>query len=206
MSKIKFAMIGCLVVIALGAEAQETRWGANIGTNLNMPSDEDTRTGFLVGAKGELGFRSLSEGWFMDYALNLSYIPYGWKSEGFSYPGNSDQTYHVDPWYLNIPVTAGYRFRLSNNFNLSVNAGLFGNVGLFGNYTLKGLGSQSEKGNAFNDWSFRRFYWGALAKVTAELKSHYQISLGFDHGFNRPDKNGFHSRERNLSISLGYMF
>lgn len=55
-------LITLLLIITLPLAAQNFRIGATAGVNLNAPRYVESKMGFSVGAKGELGFKGLSEG------------------------------------------------------------------------------------------------------------------------------------------------
>lgn len=180
----------------IGLNAQEVRWGVNAGMNINMPADCDTRVGFLAGVKGEACFNQGQRGWFTDYALNFSYIPFS------EYNG----AHTANPYYLNITVNAGYRFTLSDDIKLSVTGGLFGNIGLFGKGKTTYTGTKVTT-DLFDkhEEDFNRFNWGAAVTTGIEFKSHYQLSVCYGHGFNDASKTGFNFIN-NLSVAVGYMF
>lgn len=193
---ILFLSLGYCLMTPSNAAAQDLRWGVEAGLNINMPSDCDTRAGFFAGFKGDISFNPGYKGWFMDYALNLSYIPFG----------EFDGQHTANPYYLNIPVTAGYRFAIAKDLKLFASGGLFGNIGLFGKGTTKFTGTKEKTGLFDKDAEdFNRFNWGVMVKTGIEFKSRYQLSVSYSHGLNDVSSHGF-NHISNLSVGLGYMF
>lgn len=211
-------LITLLLIITLPLAAQNFRIGATAGVNLNAPRYVESKMGFSVGAKGELGFKGLSEGWYMDAALLLE--SHAWES---TYSGLGLLSYEwlrrkVTPWYLNVPVHVGYRFPVSQNVKLFVNAGPYMAIGLFGKmkYDAVMLDGKIKKGtlldNVFTS-EYRnggkgqnRFNWGAGVRFGVEIMDKYQVVLGYDRGLNTFSYDYGISRTNLFSVSAAYMF
>lgn len=209
MKKLIIAVL--LGAMAIPSMAQEWRVGATAGVNVNAPSGTHYtgQTGFNVGVKAELGLPQSTKGWFMNFGALLS--SHGWK--GIGYYDNITETsmkWKATPYYLNIPVHVGYKFRCSDNFKLFASAGPYVNIGLFGKETMTAtLGEVTTKttasSNVFADKAQERFDWGLGFRVGAELYDHWQLSVGYDWGMKSIFK-GQDVRNRSLSISCSYVF
>ena len=120
------------LLIALPIVAQDFRPGVLAGLNLNAPSNMESRYGFRMGVKGELTFPKVVKGLYAESGLAISSLP--WKSEKHIYPktGIVSQT-KATPYYLNIPLRAGFKWNCGRIAKFFVNAGPYLNIGLFGN-------------------------------------------------------------------------
>ena len=123
----------------------------------------------------------------------------------------------MTPYYLNIPIHAGYRMGLGDNVKLSVSAGPYLGVGLWG----KGTGTVKVSGdvpsdldikagkykvdNVFKDSDLRRFEIGASVKAGLEFKDRYRLSVGYDIQLNSMMKDDDYYNQV-VSVSVGYMF
>ena len=201
------------------------RYGLEGGLNLSSPMNADgTRCGFNVGGVAEYEFQN---GWFVSGALKLSSKPFKVEetiyTEDDFYDGSGDVSGEVDacvkmnPFYLNIPIHAGYRMGLGDNVKLSVSAGPYLGVGLWG----KGTGTVKVSGdvpsdldikagkykvdNVFKDSDLRRFEIGASVKAGLEFKDRYRLSVGYDIQLNSMMKDDDYYNQV-VSVSVGYMF
>ncbi len=215
-----FSFISVLLIAMvtnISLSAQSLRWGAQTGVNINAPDSENTRIGFNVGGKTEYNFRSPSKGWLVDAEINLSYIPYGQKvsyehetTPGGTWQPSKTADFNNNTYFLNLPVTAGYRVAVSDNVSININAGMFFNVGLWGRAKLKYPGfdmdeSSFKKGSEGGD--MKRFNYGAIVKVGLQFKEHYQLSVSYNNGLSKPGCNhAMSNRQRMFNISLGYIF
>lgn len=211
-------LLTLLLIITLPLAAQNFRIGATAGVNLNDPQIVESKMGFSVGAKGEFGFKGLSEGWYMDAALLLE--SHAWKCTfwGPGFPTYKWLRQTVTPWYLNVPVHVGYRFPVSQNVKLFVNAGPYMAIGLFGKmkHDAVMLDGKIKKGtlldNVFTSEypsggkAQNRFNWGAGVRFGVEIMDKYQVVLGYDRGLNRFSYDFGISRTNLFSVSAAYMF
>ena len=131
--------------------------------------------------------------------------------------GEVDACVKMNPFYLNIPIHAGYRMGLGDNVKLSVSAGPYLGVGLWG----KGTGTVKVSGdvpsdldikagkykvdNVFKDSDLRRFEIGASVKAGLEFKDRYRLSVGYDIQLNSMMKDDDYYNQV-VSVSVGYMF
>lgn len=59
------------LALCLPIAAQNVRFGALAGVNVHTANYLDAKMGFSIGAKAELGFKSLAEGWYADASLQF---------------------------------------------------------------------------------------------------------------------------------------
>lgn len=206
-----------LVTIAMSAiafatsQAQEFRYGLSGGYNLNSMIANESKSGFHVGLKGEYAFRDAQKGLYTDFGLMIS--SYGWKSTP-AYENGTGKVLEWDttPYYLNIPIHFGYKFKVSDNLSIFVNAGPYFNIGMFGKtrYTTTYNGSKIEEGissnNVFKEGLVSRFDWGVGFRIGAEIARHTQISFGYDWGMKNSYLDNPDTKNRTLVVSLTYYF
>ena len=197
--------------------AQDFRFGTIAGFNLNSPNNLESKIGYRLGAKGELGISDLSQGWYMDMAILLE--THSWKDTYYSALAKYKyMKVSTVPWYLNFPVHVGYRYPVSQGIKLFVNAGPYISVGLFGKMTYKTLTTddQTIKGTSYDNVFtakdtdgenvHKRLDWGVGLRMGLEIKNNYQIILGYDRGFNSFYLGSLRSRANIFSASVAYMF
>ena len=200
----KFFICLLMGAMAAGAGAQGLRYGVEGGLNVSSPMNADgTKCGFNIGATAEYGFQS---GWFVSGALKLSSKPFkakqGYVAGDFdgSDTGAVDVCVEMTPYYLNIPIHAGYRMGLGDNVKLSVSAGPYLGVGL-----LDIKAGKYKVDNVFKDSDLRRFEIGASVKAGLEFKDRYRLSVGYDIQLNSMMKDDDYYNQV-VSVSVGYMF
>ena len=206
------------LLMALPIVAQEFRPGVLAGLNLNVPSNLESRLGFHVGVKGELALPTVANGLYAESGLILSSLP--WKSEKHIYPkiGIVSQT-KATPYYLNIPLRAGFKWNCGRIAKFFVNAGPYLNIGLFGNIKDIQRGVNNEPLPWSNDdpgyfkyvGSNHRVDWGLGFGTGIELARHYQVSLGYEWGMrdimsSSDNRRTYDSRMRTFTFQLAYMF
>lgn len=204
----KILALVAILAIGLGSvNAQESlRWGITAGMNVSniKVSGFDSRVGFHAGVKAELGLPQVTEGAYMDFSALLSL-------KGAKVDGGALGSIKPNPCYLEIPVHIGYKYAVNDNFTLFANAGPYIGIGLFGKLKTTGeiknelessIGTSSE--NIFGDDGFKRFDLGLGLKAGMEFSKKYQISIGYDFGLTETSDAG--TKNRNLMISLGFMF
>ncbi|MBP5355612.1 MAG: outer membrane beta-barrel protein [Prevotella sp.] len=208
------------LLMALPIVAQEFRPGVLAGLNLNAPSNMESRYGFRMGIKGELTFPKVVKGLYAESGLAISSLP--WKSEKYIYPKSGFVGYaKAVPYFLNIPLRAGFKLNCGRFAKFYVNAGPYLNIGLFGNIKefQGGVNNEplpwyhEESGGYFSYvGSNHRVDWGLGFGTGIEVASHYQVSLGYEWGMRDIMKSSFDdrtiydSRMRTFTLQLAYMF
>ena len=223
--KKKFLLtIAMSTIVFATSQAQEFRYGLSGGYNLNSMIANESKSGFNAGLKGEYAFRDAQKGLYTDFGLMIS--SYGWKSTPAYENGTGKELeWDTTPYYLNIPIHLGYKFKVNDNLsifvnagkvndNLSifVNAGPYFNIGMFGkmNYTTTYPDGKTETGissnNIFKDGLSPRFDWGIGFRAGVEIARHTQIAIGYDWGMKNAYMNKPETKNRTFVVSLTYYF
>jgi len=183
---------------------------------------DGTKCGFNVGVNAQL---PLTGAWYLEGALKLSSKPFTIKETYHSsdFMDGRTGTFEVNgeaditPYYLNIPIHAGYKMALNDNLNLSLSAGPYIGIGLWGKGTSKittkgnvpaelGIVPREYKiDNIFKDSDIRRFEIGIGVKAGLEFMDHYRLSVGYDIQLNSMMKNDDYYNQI-VSVTLGYTF
>lgn len=203
-----FALIA-ISVVSVNAQDNNLKWGLMAGMNVSQYSITgfDNRVGFHAGVKAEVGLSQKESGAYMDFAALLSL-------KGAKIDGGSVLSLKFNPVYLEVPVHVGYKYAVNDDFALFGSVGPYLAVGLFGKAKLSGDafdtgeleiegGSMSE--NLFGSDGLKRFDFGLGLKAGVEFSKKYQVSLSYDFGLIDASKD-FGMKNRNLMISLGYLF
>lgn len=209
-----------MLMCALGMQAQKLNWGAEGGYSLSHSTEGDgVRSGFNVGVKAEY---VLSKGWYLDGALKLVSRPTNRIVNSYFYNGPGEEEgwsrshIRTTPYYLELPIRIGHKFKVSDGCKLFVAAGPYVGVGLWGNgkWSFKQQedpgepvwGDQGKIDNVYDGY-MQRLTVGGSARVGADLGRHLQLSLGYDLQFNSYLKsyNGV-DRHQAFSVNVGWMF
>ena len=207
----KILVLFALTAIAMvSVNAQDNlKWGVMAGMNVSKYTFTgfDNRVGFHAGVKAELGLSQEASGAYMDFAALLTL-------KGAKIDGGSIATVKFNPYYLEIPVHVGYKYAVNENFALFGSVGPYLAVGLFGKAKLKvdgdiadiaELGGNSMSEDIFGDDGLKRFDFGLGLKAGVEFSKKYQVAISYDFGLVEVIKE-VGMKNRNLMISLGYMF
>ena len=207
----KILVLFVLTAIAMvSVDAQDNlKWGVMAGMNVSKYTFTgfDNRVGFHAGVKAELGLSQEASGAYMDFAALLTL-------KGAKIDGGSIATVKFNPYYLEIPVHVGYKYAVNEDFALFGSVGPYLAVGLFGKAKLKvdgdiadiaELGGNSMSEDIFGDDGLKRFDFGLGLKAGVEFSKKYQVAISYDFGLVEVIKE-VGMKNRNLMISLGYMF
>ena len=169
-------------------------YGLSGGYNLNSMIANESKSGFHAGLKGEYAFRDAQKGLYTDFGLMIS--SYGWKSTPAYENGTGKELeWDTTPYYLNIPIHLGYKFKVNDNLSIFVNAGPYFNIGMFGS-----------SNNMFKDGLSPRFDWGIGFRAGVEIARHTQIAIGYDWGMKNAYMNKPETKNRTFVVSLTYYF
>jgi hypothetical protein len=207
-----FVIIVSFVFCAAASAQQKTRWGVVIGMNsseLTSSWSFDSRIGFHLGVKAEIGLPQVTQGAYLETAMLLSL-----KGEKTSTDFDGDEAIKVNPYYLEIPVHIGYRYALNKNFNLFGSFGPYFAYGLFGKIKADVIGPKGNgyevKTDAFGSNTMKHFDFGLGGRIGAEFNNKIQLSVGYDYGLTKPfssdNASVYGKYNRNLSISVAYMY
>ena len=174
-----------MAVVSFSAHAETPYWEAVAGLNLSTidRSGVDFRPGFHAGIRGTWDIPKVTDGFYVNAATLLSFR--GFKMDSISY----------NPFFLDIPVHAGYKYAMDDRFSLFAEAGPYVGIGLFG---------KTEGYNVFSDEiGYKRLDVGFGLHVGIEFNNKVSVSLGGDFGFLKV-ADDFDYKPRNLKISVGY--
>lgn len=208
----KVLILFALVAISMvSVNAQDNlKWGLMAGMNVSKYTFTgfDNRVGFHAGVKAELGLsQKETSGAYMDFAALLTL-------KGSKIDGGAIASLTFNPFYLEVPIHVGYKYAVNDDFSLFGSVGPYVAVGLFGNMKAKmgsdlaGLAGSDENSvseKIFGDDGIERFDFGLGLKAGVEFSKKYQVSLSYDFGLVEVQKE-LGLKNRNLMISLGYMF
>ena len=175
--------------VNLSARASDSNWQLEGVAGINFATvDHDGigfRHGFHAGLRLTREIPTVTQGFYVNAAALLSLK--GFKTDSLSY----------NPYFLDIPVHAGYRYEIDDNIAMFAEGGPYIGIGLFG----KRSGT-----NVFSDEvGYKRFDFGIGLRGGIQIYNRYSISVGADFGFLKVTDD-FSSRPRNVIISLGYRF
>ena len=202
-----FALVA-MSVVSINAQ-DNLKWGVMAGMNVSKYTITgfDSRIGFHAGIKAELGLSQEASGAYMDFAALLTL-------KGAKIDAGSLASFKMNPYYLEVLVHIGYKYAVNDDFALFGSAGPYIAVGLFGKAKAKvdgdlvdlgEFGGNSASEDIFGDDGFKRFDFGLGLKAGVEFSKKYQVAISYDFGLVEVAKD-LGMKNRNLMISLGYMF
>ncbi len=203
-----FFVLVAMSVVSVNAQ-DNLKWGVMAGMNVSKYTITgfDSRIGFHAGVKAELGLSQEASGAYMDFAALLTL-------KGAKIDGGSIASIKFNPYYLEVPVHVGYKYAVNDDFALFGNVGPYIAVGLFGKAKAKvdgniadlgELGTNSASEDIFGDDGLKRFDFGLGLKAGVEFSKKYRLAISYDFGLVEVAKD-LGMKNRNLMISLGYMF
>lgn len=172
--------------MSLSAQAEAPQWELVAGMNVaNLDaSGASSRIGFHAGIRSTFGIPSADQGFYVNAAALLSLK--GCKAGEFT----------LNPYYLDIPVHAGYKYAINEQ------VGIFGE---FGPYFGIGLFGKTDGEDVFGDGGFKRFDFGLGLRAGLEFNKKVPVSIGYDFGV-LDVADELSAKNRNLTISVGYKF
>lgn len=203
-----FFVLVAMSVVSVNAQ-DNLKWGVMAGMNVSKYTITgfDSRIGFHAGVKAELGLSQEASGAYMDFAALLTL-------KGAKIDGGSIASIKFNPYYLEVPVHVGYKYAVNDDFALFGNVGPYIAVGLFGKAKakvdgniadLEELDTDSASEDIFGNDGLKRFDFGLGLKAGVEFSKKYQLAISYDFGLVEVAKD-LGMKNRNLMISLGYMF
>ena len=174
-----------LAVVSFSARAVTPTWEAVAGLNFSTldKSGVDYRPGFHAGVRGTVEIPSVTQGFYTNAAALITYR--GFKIDSIAF----------NPFYLDIPIHAGYKYDMDDRFALFAEAGPYVGVGLFG---------KSQGYGVFSDeLGFRRLDLGFGMFVGVEFSHKVSVSLGGDFSFLKVSDD-LPFMPRSVRVSVGY--
>lgn len=173
-------------MMSFSAAAESPQWEAVAGMNVaNLDaSGASSRIGFHAGLRATFGIPSADDGFYVNAAALLSL------------KGCKVLDYTLNPYYLEVPVHAGYKYAINDNLAIFGDVGPYFAVGLFG---------KTDGEDVFCEDGFKRFDLGIGLRAGLEFNHKVPVSIGYDFGV-LDVMDGVSAKNRNLMISAGYKF
>lgn len=189
MKKLYSVICAAILAVGIGFSAQATAadFESVIGMNFSTIDQSGVafRPGFHVGGRATFYLPDVVQGFYVNSAALLSLK--GYKTDSINFK----------PFFLDIPIHAGYLYMLDDRASMFIEAGPYVGIGLFG---------KCEGENVFSDKvGYKRLDFGIGVRGGVVLMQRYSVSLGADFGFlNVID--GASTKPRNIALSFGYKF
>lgn len=189
MKKIYSVIIAIFLASGLGLSAQGVNTDIEGVVGLNFSTiDLDGigfRPGIHAGIRTTFYIPDVVPGFYVNAATLLSLK--GYKTDSINFK----------PFFLDIPIHAGYKYMLDDRASMFIEAGPYVGIGLFGKCNGK---------NVFSDEvGYKRMDLGIGIRGGVDLFVRYSVSLGADFGFLKAI-DGSSAKPRNITFSLGYKF
>lgn len=144
MKQIVRILLTIVIIIPFGIKAQSWNYGLEAGyvnSDLSVCDKSATsRSGFKFGANAEFTLRNS-----ISFESGLSYIRKGAIVTGNNMMNTAISSIRfAEMDYLQIPVMAGYRFNLGNDFSLKPELGAYFAVGINGDSFVTGIDSYNQ--------------------------------------------------------------
>jgi opacity protein-like surface antigen len=210
----KKILITLLLFVSVGASAQLIKdtnrisWNAKMGMNFSYidVDNSDARVGYYVGVGMEYHF---TDTWSLQPSLLLT-------SKGSKLPDNCSITAN----YMELPIMAAARLKLTEHVNLVISTGPYVAVGVGGSFKQKVNGVQVSFGTFKSITAYgeslkfmNRFDAGIGAGLAAEFGP---FAIALDGKFGLADVGGrikseeltgdFDFKNTNFSLGIGYKF
>ena len=173
------------VIMSISSMASNPEFEAVIGMNFSTINREGIifRPGFHAGVRGFYEIPSVTPGFYVNGAALLSLK--GFKTDSISYY----------PYFIDVPIHAGYRYEVDDRFAMFIEAGPYVGIGLFG---------KSDGHDVFSDEvGYKRLDLGFGVRGGVIFNRKISVSLGADYGFLKA-VDGFSAKPRNIMASVGY--
>ena len=195
----KFFAVAILALATLSMNAQDFkkfRFGPAAGMNISKIGAASSKIGFNIGARAEYNF---SDNFYLGSGLLFTQKGFKETAEAQGYKA----TVKANPFYIEIPINAGYRYNFSEKFSLFGEVGPYIGIGIAGKYkeTLETpTDTQSASVNFFPGG--KRFDFGIGFAAGCEF-SKFQVRVGYELGLTKVLGDG---KNKNLFVGVAYMF
>ena len=176
------------VVFSFSSQANNLEFEGVLGMNLSTINNDGIRfrPGFHAGVRAIYQIPSVTQGFYVNATTLLSFK--GFKTDSISF----------NPFYLDIPIHAGYRYDFDERYAAFVEAGPYVGIGLFG---------KSQGKDIFSDEvGYKRLDVGVGLRGGLVFRQKVSISLGADFGFIEVLDRYYKAKPRNIALSFGYKF
>lgn len=178
--------------------SSDMKWGYQFGIYADyvLPSNLYFQTGLIFESKGAKYDYDLSDNGLIEYHMY----------EVSDTRVVSTQNVSINTIYFQIPVYAGYKVDLTDNFSIGIAAGPYMAYGVGGKSTLKEKDTSGEiteiKTDVFGKDKWKRFDAGFSALLGAQYKK-VSFNVGYDFGMVNIDREN-EVYNRNLFMNVGY--
>lgn len=108
---------------------------------------------------------------------------------------------------LKTPIHIGYMYHINNDFSIFATGGTYFTIGLSGEYKGRDVDGETDTVDLYESGSGdKRFEMGLGVKVGVEFIRHIQVSLGYDYGLTKLNKDGDDLKNRTINLSVAYIF
>lgn len=194
--------VTALLLVAVGVNAQEKKVTFGLKAGLNVSSVGSTDEKEFDNLKSNVGFHG---GITLDFAITpqwyvLTGLEYTTKGVTIEM-GSGYHDWDITAAYVQIPVSAGYKFRINDDFAVLVNMGPYFAYGVNG----KAKAGSHEDDTFSDDW-MKNFDCGLLFGGSLEWKK-LCFGLGGEVGLvNVMQSKNSKAENRNFTLSVGYKF
>lgn len=205
-----FLLMAFFMLLGMSANAQNFKFGATVGLNVNRVAGEakphETRLGYRIGGTAIYNFTNSDNCWYASASLLLSQKGFNhqiaWVEENYAYNGHTNIT------YLQIPIVAGKNWKVAKNFGLFAETGPYIGIGLFGKMkSEEGSKISCSTSKVFSEQMQRRIDCGWALNVGAMVANHVKIGIGYDYGITNLVSHGASTLyNRAATASVSYIF
>ena len=200
MKAILFVTTLFLFVVTVNAQEKKTTFGIKAGLNVSNVGSTDENE--FDNTESNTGFHA---GITLDYAITPQwYILSGLEYSVKGVTIETDARFHdvdITAAYVQLPVSAGFKYRISNDLAILFNLGPYFAYGLHGKTK-----SGSTERDTFSDEVMKKFDCGLLFGASLEWKK-LCFGLGGETGLvNVMQANNSKAENRNFTLSVGYKF
>lgn len=191
--------------------AQEPlRFGVVGGGNISSISSKlgESRLGYHLGVKTEI---SLTDHFFIDGSL--LFTKKGYKTEFINVEGFFEGFEDYEKLdgilvnnYLELPIHAGARIKIGDSNSVFISGGPYAAYSLKGKATLKGRNKKISEDIYKEGEGYKRFDFGMGLKAGFEFQKHIQFFVSYNMGLTNIAKETKDYKNRNFTVSCGYMF
>lgn len=210
-------VVALTTIMSFSAHSETPQLEIVAGMNVSNhdASDARSRIGFHAGIRSTFGFPSVDNGFYVNAAALISLK--GCKADGIT----------SNPYYLDIPLHAGYKYAINESVAIFGELGPYFGIGLWGlknhiptrpkleDYDdmleyeddLQGWINKYIDGpkNTFSEKGYKRFDFGLGVRAGIEFSKKIPVSIGYDFGvIDLVDEVS--AKTRNLTVSIGYKF